>query len=174
MRLISSLALIVCGVLSMNEAQAASSNRNYCISKCFATWNCYDDSSRMSCEQSRNLCVADCATIPDDPQHVSGGAFGAIAYGKQSGAWGLAEESPTPEAAKKSALGYCEKRGKDCVIAETFSNTCVAVAMGTDGAVDWDKDQNLRQASMNAIKKCSLKTKSGTRCFLNLRHCFFK
>jgi hypothetical protein len=118
MRLTSFLVLLAYGYFSGNSVQAASSNRNYCISKCFATWSCYDDSSRMTCEQSRNLWVTDCATIPDDPQYESKGAYGAIAHGKLSGAWGLADESPTPEAATKSALGYCEKRGNDCSIAK--------------------------------------------------------
>ena len=174
MKFISVLAVLLAGILAVSPAEAASSNRNYCISKCFGTWQCYDDSHRSSCEQARNFCVADCANIPDDPPHVSGGEYGAIAYDRHSGAWGLADESPNPGAAKKSALGYCEKHGNDCAIVETFSNTCAAIAAGTDGAVGWDDDDNVRQAGLNAIKNCGQKTKSGTRCFLKLWRCYHK
>ena len=133
-------------------ALAASSERNYCISKCFATWNCYDDSGRLRCEGERNRCVEECRNIPDDPAHVSGGPYGAIAYDKRSGAWGTADESPSRDAAKKSALRYCERKGGNCDIVSAFKNTCAAIAVGTDGAVGWDTDDNAKQAGLNAIK----------------------
>lgn len=168
---------IFAALLVINHAQATSSNRNYrnyCISKCFATWNCFDDSGRASCEQSRTFCVDDCAKIPDDPPHISGGAHGAIAYDSNSGAWGLSDESPSMESAKSSALKYCHERGKNCAIIEAFANSCAAIAVGTDGAVGFGQDNSRRLAGMKAIQDCGHKTKSGMRCFLKKWHCYQK
>lgn len=172
------IAVFACALSFTAQAWANTSyNRDYCIDRCFSTWACsfQDESGRGSCEQSRNQCVQDeCSNMPDDPAHVSGGPWGAVAYDKKSGAWGIADESPDRGTAKKSALGYCGQRGKDCDVVGTFKNTCVAVAVGTDGAMDWSDNDNVKQAGLDAIDKCTKKTKSGTRCFLNLWHCYFK
>jgi hypothetical protein len=159
-------------MLIASPAGAASSSRNHCISRCFATWNCYDDAMRLRCEAERNRCVEECRGIPDDPPPVSGGPWGAVAYDTRSGAWGLADESPSREAAKKSALRYCERGGAQCDVVDTFRNTCAAIAVGTDGAVGWSHSEHVRQAGLDAMKQCGDRTKSSTRCFLKLWRCY--
>jgi len=153
---------------------------NECIDACFSGFGCsfkQDDNSNYNlCQSERDRCVAQCnenINGRNDPPPVTG-AYGAIAYGEKSGAWGMADASQDKSSAKKSALGYCSKHGSDCEIVESFSNTCAAVASGTGNRLAWALDDNPKQAGLDAIKKCGENGKSGdnSRCFLQLYHCY--
>jgi hypothetical protein len=121
-----------------------------CTSACLAQHHCDLDFShpheiRSDCLIIQNQCSAQCGGGAASPQPVAqtispvaivaGGAFGAIAYDKSTGAWGLSDFSSTQDSANRSALGFCGAYGPHCVIVASFSNICAAVATGGKNAV---------------------------------------
>lgn len=168
-------------ILSGGNARASAINE--CIDACFSSAACsfkQDDNSNYSiCQSGRDRCVAQCnknINGRDEPPPVTG-AYGAIAYDKSSGAWGMSDRSQSKGDAKESALAHCKKHGSDCEIVESFSKTCAAVASGTGNRLAWAVDDNPKQAGLAAIKKCGESGSSGnsvdkSRCFLQLYNCY--
>jgi len=160
---------------------AKASAINDCIDACFNGFGCsfrQDDNANYNlCQSERDRCVEQCnknVSRGEEAPPVTG-AYGAIAYGKKSGAWGMADASKDKSSAKESALAYCRKHGSDCEIVESFSKTCAAVAAGTGNRLAWAVDDDPKQAGLDAIKKCGESGKSGdnSRYFLQLYHCYF-
>jgi len=52
--------------------------------------------------------------------------WGAIAFDGESGAWGLTYDYPDEKSASQAAMAECGERG--CKVANTFVNSCGAVA----------------------------------------------
>ena len=97
---------------------------------------------------ARADCVDDCqrATYCDSTMYASGEcndklnqcyqlecnksteAFGAIAYGPDSQAFGYSYDSPDADSASSVAMTNCKKHGDDCRLVLNFSNSCGAVA----------------------------------------------
>jgi len=102
---------------------------------------------------------------------ILGGSYGALAYDKVSGAWGLSDFSSDQESANRSALGYCERYGPHCVIVASFLTTCAAVATGENNTVIWAKGPNRETAQQSAAQKCANKTK--TACTVQHSNCYF-
>lgn len=179
------IRFLLCSVflffLSGNGVRASAIND--CIDACFSGSSCaYGEAQGQNvydCQSGRDRCVKQCneniSRGTEAPR--ASGAYGAIAYDKKTGAWGMADASESKSSAKESALGYCGKRGSDCEVVETFSKTCAAVASGTGNRLAWAVDDNPRQAGLDAIKKCGESGSSGksndhSRCFLQLYHCY--
>src|SRR5262249_10938408 len=143
---------------------------NQCIDACFSGFSCaYNEAqggSQMDCESGRDRCVKQCSENINgrdpDPPPVKG-AYGAIAYDKTTGAWGLSDRSQDRKSAEASAIKYCSKRGKDCGIVESFANACSAVASGTGNRLGWAVSDNPKQAGLDAIKKCGDNGSSGNK-----------
>ena len=58
--------------------------------------------------------------------------WGASAVG-DDGTSGLSSNQPTEDGAKQAAIGNCEARGgKQCLVDNTFSNSCLVIANGKD------------------------------------------
>ena len=81
---------------------------------------------------------------------VPAGPLGAIAYDKDSGAWGLSDFSSNQDSANRSALGFCGTCGPHCIIVASFSNICAAAAIGGKNIVAWAKDPNRDAAQKDA------------------------
>ena len=167
----------------LTTGQSRASAINECIDACFNSASCAMNEANGSmnlgdCESGRDRCVKQCHDNIDQyeeeaPAPITG-AYGAIAYDKNTGAWGMADASKSKGDAKKSALKYCAARGKDCDIVESFSNSCSAVAAGTGNRFGWAVDKDVRQAGLDAIKKCG-ELSGGhdhSRCFLQIYHCY--
>lgn len=175
-RLIAVLLVLFFGATA--QASPIASPINDCIDACFSGFSCITSAARgmsmQSCQNGRQHCVEQCnrdagrgpAALP--PM----GNYGAIAYDKKSGAWGMSDTSQDQKSAKKSALAYCKQHGDDCKIVESFSKTCAAIASGSGKRIGWAIDEDPRQAGLDAIKKCSVKNASDNRCFLQLYHCY--
>jgi hypothetical protein len=132
----------------------------------------------------QNQCNAQCAEGEASPQPVvhnvavpaspapsaPASPFGAIAYDKDSGAWGLSDFSPNQDSADRSALGFCGAYGSHCVIVASFSNICAAVATGGKSIVGWAKDPSRDAAQKNAVSSCAKKTKA--ICSLRRSNCY--
>lgn len=174
------LALVLL-MLSNNGARASAIND--CIDACFGNASCaYNEAQGQNvfiCQSARDRCVKQCeenVSRGTEAPRITG-AYGALAYDKKTGAWGMADAAQNRSSAKESALAYCGKRGADCEIVESFSKTCAAVASGTGNRLGWALDDNPRQAGLEAIKKCgesgvSGKSNDHSRCYLQLYHCY--
>jgi hypothetical protein len=164
-------AIVLLGALTWRVAAPPASAD--CISDCQAEIYC-DPLNQAECTRKRGACYQErCpgSGRPRERPRVSG-AHGAIAYDAGKGAWGMADPSTNEASAKRSALGNCAQYGKGCKIVETFSHACAAVAQDTGNAIDWAIDVDRRTAAINAVEKCTKKSKRGPRCFVRLLRCY--
>jgi hypothetical protein len=160
-----------------------------CLNACLAQHQCDLDFSRphemhSDCLIIQNQCNAQCGGGEASPQpvvhnlpapaapaaSVPAGPFGAIAYDKDSGAWGLSDFSPNQDSANRSALGFCGTYGPHCVIVASFSNICAAVATGGKNVVAWAKGPDRDAAQKDAVSSCAKKAK--TTCSLRRSNCY--
>lgn len=124
-----------------------------CVSDCQASTYC--GGSSWECAQNQNICFRSCNNSSSE---AVSGEYGALAVGPESLAYGMSDRSPTEEKARKSAMRFCRKNGKDCEVVETYHNTCVAIAESSDGTLGWDDDDDKKDAIAGAIKACNKKT----------------
>ena len=157
-----------------------------CLNACLAQHQCDLDFShphemRSDCLIIQNQCNAQCGGGEASPQpvvhnlaapvsSVPAGPFGAIAYDKSSGAWGLSDFSPNQDSADRSALGFCGTYGPHCVIVASFSIICAAVATGGKNTVAWAKDPDRDAAQKAAVSSCAKKTKA--TCSVRRSNCY--
>jgi hypothetical protein len=80
--------------------------------------------------------------------------FGAIAYNQTTGAWGLATDHPSQEAAVGAAVSECSKYGSGCVVVVRFANQCAAYARGSKGESGWQTSWLKRTAEFLAKARC--------------------
>ena len=80
---------------------------------------------------------------------------GAIAYGAQSEAFGFSYGLTSGAAAERRALANCVKHGNDCRIVASFSNSCAAVAAGTNTRFATAQASTRKQAEAGALAGCS-------------------
>jgi len=174
------LSFVILAAALSFSVPARASAINECIDSCFNGFSCATSESNgintSDCQSGRDRCVKQCnqnVSQGEAAPRVTG-AYGALAYDKKTGAWGLADASRDKKSAKKSALAYCGKKGADCDVVESFSNSCAAVAAGTGNRIGWAVNDNARQAGLDAIEKCGKYGKNGdnSRCFLQLYHCY--
>lgn len=154
------LAMLCIGVLVQNAAAD-------CVSDCQASTYC--GGSSYDCSRELSMCYSRCSS--DSYDSAPAGEYGAIAYDKDSWAYGLADESPDKDSARKSAMRFCSKHGDDCRIVETFSNTCAAVAEDNAGVVGWGTDDNRQKAMDEAVEECDEESDDGS-CRVVLKHCY--
>jgi len=138
---------------------------------------------------ARADCVADCfsATYCDREMHASGEcgrklndcylsqckrssrSYGAIAYGAQSTAAGWAFDFGTAGDAGRRALSNCTQHGDDCKVVVSFSNSCAAVAAGTNKRFATGQASNREQAQANAVAACG--REGGAQCKIQAWSC---
>lgn len=134
-------------------------------------------------------CVADCqsATYCDSQMNASGEcgrrlndcylsqckrpsrSYGAIAYGAQSTAAGWAYDFGTAGGAHRRALSNCTQHGDDCKVVVSFSNSCAAVAAGTNKRFATGQASNRQQAQASAVAAC--RRQGGTQCEIQAWSC---
>jgi len=82
-------------------------------------------------------------------------AYGAIAYGAKSTAYGYAFDKRTQQEAERSALASCRPNGDDCKVVASFSNSCAAVsAIESKGVFSTGSGANEQAAQDAALKAC--------------------
>ena len=82
-------------------------------------------------------------------------SYGAIAYGPKSGASGDAYGESSAADAERKALSFCARRGDDCKVITSFSNTCAAVAvLGATGATFAATNAKRGAAEAQAMSAC--------------------
>lgn len=107
------------------------------------------------------------------PTNISSGPqwavrWGAIAYG--GGGFGAAKDMASTAKAKKAALRACHDSGggKNCKIALSYSDQCVAYAMGDDYSVGVARSPMSEEAYAMAIDSCA---ESTTNCKVTYSAC---
>ena len=120
------LILITIASLATIAAAAISPGRADCIDDCMAAQDCSLNYSG-ACSSALSSCSAQCM----NEQH--GPAFGALAFGRKSGAYGYAFNKNSEAAASAFALQKCAEHGDDCEVMVTFSEACAALAAGHNG-----------------------------------------
>lgn len=81
--------------------------------------------------------------------------YGAIAYGRTSGAWGSSYQWDSRAKAESTAMQNCKEHGDDCEVMVWFHDKCGAVA-ATDGDTPfWGLGDSEEQARADAQSKCA-------------------
>jgi hypothetical protein len=111
------------------------------------------------------------SAMNDIPAAKKSIVYGAIAYDRASGAWGLADSYPDKKRADISALYYCGKHGNDCRIVSRFANACAAVMSGKNNIVTWGTAATAEAAQKEAQQKCA--KNAGGSCVVQFAHCYF-
>ena len=140
---------------------------------------------------ARADCVDDCqaATYCDSTMHASGEcseklnqcyqlqcnksteAFGAIAYGADSQAFGYSFDSTDAVTASSVAMGNCKKHGDDCQLVLNFSNSCGAVAaVANSNRFAIGQGASKEQAQYFAVDNCK-KNGGGDGCEVQVWSC---
>jgi hypothetical protein len=83
------------------------------------------------------------------------GRYGAIAYGRRSGAWGYAVHRASQAKAESFARENCARHGNDCEVIGWFEDKCGAVASGEDANAFFGLGDSDGQARADARDKCA-------------------
>lgn len=111
---------------------------------------------------------------PPGPSSPGGGvkrgpSYGAIAYGRGSGAWGVSNNWGSRERAEREALLSCGKNGNDCEVRVWFDRKCGAIVSGDDATTFWGIGNSEGQARADAQKKCA--DNGGKACVVQAYQC---
>jgi HAMP domain-containing protein len=121
---------------------------NACIDHCF-TMTCSGEPMGSS---AKDACVSQCIEYTCRAQLK---VWGAIAYSKPDKAFGYSFEQAEESAARNIALSNCRKHGTNCVVENTFSRACAALAAGGDH-IGWGTDRTREGAEKRALSECGL------------------
>jgi Domain of unknown function (DUF4189) len=108
-------------------ASAWAGDVNSCIDQCFSSFQPPADCPY--CTGLRDQCVKQCSKV--------GPSYGAIAYGRTSGAWGSSDQWDSRVKAESTAMHNCQKHGDDCEVMVWFHDECGAVAAGDGETAFW-------------------------------------
>jgi hypothetical protein len=127
------------------DSQCYGQQGPYCRSGCMARCNSNQNSSR--------------------PNARPGASFGAIAATATTGDfYGYSFGWPSQAEAEREALANCNRQAGSanaCMIAVWFSNSCAALAIGSDGAWGADWAGTSAEASAKALRLCRGEDDSG-------------
>ena len=94
--------------------------------------------------------------------------FGAIAYDRQTNAYGVAWDFPTQAAANQRALKDCAKSGRSCGVVVQFANQCGAYATGLGDVWGFGTGGSRAVAEQFAYNYCS---QNGKGCQVRVWGC---
>lgn len=82
--------------------------------------------------------------------------WAAIAVSQRGKAWGMEENSESPEDAQESALRNCSRNASGCRTLGAFSGECRAVSWCRDGnhGYWWDRGSTQSEAESGALRQC--------------------
>ncbi len=107
-----------------------------------------DGDEHWRCIMSR---TPSCETVCSD-------SHGAIAYSRQTGAWGHSYDHDSQARASRSALGYCERRAPDCRIVVNVVDQCGAIAETTRRDVSPGLGGTRKEAEDRSLAACRAAT----------------
>ena len=140
-----------------------------CVSDCQASTYCDSDMNASGeCGRRLNDCYLSQCNNGNGSSRPSR-AFGAIAYGAESTAYGFSYDQPNEAAADRRALSECGKHGDDCKIVIGFLSGCAAVAAGTNGRFATGQATTRQPAQATALDDCG--RKGGDNCEIKAWTC---
>lgn len=154
------LRVLTAALLLLTAALPAPARAD-CLRDCWNEKHC-DATNARDCDWHRTQCSIRCR----NQRTVN---FGAIAYGERSHAFGYSFDHDSAAAADRVAMTNCKKRGDDCKIAASFSNTCAALASGAKDGFAVAKAASRKQAEADAVAAC-VKT-AGGKCEVEVWTC---
>lgn len=123
--------------------------------------------STMCSRYDQGECVEEtqtCQTVaPPRPN------YGAIAYGRKSGAWGYSYSWDTREQAEKVAMKNCADNGDDCEVMVWYQRACGAVASAAGDNAYWGVGDGTGDAGAKALASC--KKDGGKNCKIEVEQC---
>jgi len=96
-------------------------------------------------------------------------SYGAIAYGRTSGAWGTSYQWTSQSKAESVAMQNCKEHGDDCEVMVWFKQQCGAVAAADGKDAFWGLGANEGQARAQAQRKCE--DAGGKGCEIQAAQC---
>lgn len=99
------------------------------------------------------------------------GRYGALAYGRASGAHGWSYDYGNADAARARALAECLVHARDCQIVSSFYGGCGAVAAAPNGLVTWGHGASRLDAEIAAQRHCTQQT---TGCEVKVWACSWR
>ena len=136
--------VLVVGIGLTCEVQAG------CRQVCTPMKSCDDLSGdeRWRCIAGRsNSEMGSCRTVCSD-------SYGAIAYSRQTGAWGHSYDHDSQARASRVAQGYCARRAPDCSIVVNFVNQCGAIAETKKNEVSPGLGRTRKEAEDRSLAAC--------------------
>ncbi|HLJ19848.1 MAG TPA: DUF4189 domain-containing protein [Stellaceae bacterium] len=155
--LIPVLAATICGSAALAPARAD------CASNC-DTFN--NPLTNPNWQTDRTNCKERC---PREPSRMTA-AYGALAYGTDSTAWGFSYRQSSAAAAERDALEKCKPNGDDCKVVYRFSNTCAALAAVEDKGVFATADARSKGGAEEAAMAACTR-QNGDGCVLEVSTC---
>lgn len=154
LRWIFCAALVVVFGLMLQLAPA----RADCVDDCERAYGGYgSDQSLSALQECYRL---QCSNLPK---------YGAIAYGEKSGAYGFSYDVNSAELADQRALSNCTKNGEGCKVVASFSNSCAALASGSNNRFAASQSGTRQQAQADALAACG--RKGGKGCDIKAWSC---
>lgn len=96
--------------------------------------------------------------------------YGAIAYGRKSGAYGYSHGWSSRNKAESVALENCARHGGDCEPMLWFDRKCGAVVAPSSGTkAYWGYGDGVGQARAEALRQCE--KDGGRQCQVKISHC---
>ena len=122
--------------------------------------------STMCSRYEEGECVEHTQTCTTPPPPES---YGAIAYGRTSGAWGFSYHWSNRAKAESQALQNCGQRAKDCEVIVWYDRRCGAVSADQGSGVYWGVGETASQA--NGIAKNQCIKGGGKGCEVKVSQC---
>ena len=161
-KLAASLGGLACVAVALAlNGPAIAQGRANCLFQCDS--QCYGQQGPYC----RSSCMARCNSNQNSsgPNTRSSASFGAIAATSTTGKFfGYSFGWSSQAEAEREALANCNRQAGEanaCEIAVWFSDSCAALAIGSDGAWGADWAESTSEASANALKACRSEDDSG-------------
>ena len=166
------LLLALSFILGMVAQPAAADEA--CVAYCLRNFGC-DPNANSNCrsgcqgacrdETCVSYCVKSINCAPSNPHYSScrsdcqsacgpAASYGAIAYGRTSGAWGSSYHWGSQAKAESAAMQTCAQHGNDCEVMVWFDRKCGAVAAAAGAVAFWGLGDSEEQAGAEAKHKC--------------------
>lgn len=89
-------------------------------------------------------------------------SHGALAYSRETGAYGYAYDHDSQNRARHAALGHCRRHASDCHIVVTFVEQCGAIAETAQRKVSYGLGKTRKEAEERSLAAC--RTGGGKAC----------
>jgi hypothetical protein len=158
-------ATAICILLAL-AAGAPTPVQAYCPTVCKRT-----DPKTGQCLEYGTVVGVGCSVPGLDPAAPAAPrySYGAIAYGRTSGAWGYSHRWGSQAKAESVAKENCAQHGDDCEVMVWFDRRCGAVVASDDSSAFWGLGASEAQARTEAQNKCA--NGGGKACEVQVSHC---